>query len=153
MRRTTTSALLALLGLFALAPRAWAEDSIPASVDDVLEVDQVPQRERLVEPVVLLEGLDRGGVGSGTSHGNCGMISPSQAAPIAIPGLIPKALKWMWKPDAPLYIKPTLNPKRLAWLWRFARRCASACRRGSLALQAMPATPCTSRLFPTATWS
>lgn len=67
--------------------------------------------------------LERGAVGSGTSHGNCGMISPSQAAPIAMPGLIPKALKWMWKPDAPLYIKPTLNPKRLAWLWRFARRC------------------------------
>ena len=34
MRRTTTSALLALLGLFALAPPAWAEDAIPASVDD-----------------------------------------------------------------------------------------------------------------------
>ena len=34
MRRTTTSALLVLLGLFALAPRAWAEDAIPASVDD-----------------------------------------------------------------------------------------------------------------------
>lgn len=67
--------------------------------------------------------LDRGRVGGGTSHGNCGMISPSQAAPIAMPGLIPRALKWMWQPDAPLYIKPTLNPQRLAWLWRFARRC------------------------------
>lgn len=38
MRRTTTRARLALLGalpaLMALAPRAWAEDAIPASVDD-----------------------------------------------------------------------------------------------------------------------
>lgn len=67
--------------------------------------------------------LDRGRIGGGTSHGNCGMISPSQAAPIAMPGLIPKALRWMWQPDAPLYIKPTLNPARLSWLWRFARRC------------------------------
>ena len=35
------------------------------AVDEVLQVDQVPDRERLVEPVVLLEGLDRGRVGGG----------------------------------------------------------------------------------------
>lgn len=67
--------------------------------------------------------LDRTGVGAGASHGNCGMISPSHAAPLAMPGLIPRALRWMWQPDAPLYIRPTLNLRRLAWLWRFARRC------------------------------
>ena len=33
------------------------------AVDEVLQVDQVPHRERLVEPVVLLEGLDRRGIG------------------------------------------------------------------------------------------
>jgi D-amino-acid dehydrogenase len=67
--------------------------------------------------------VDRGTVGCGASHGNCGMISPSHAAPLAVPGLIPQALRWMWQPDAPLYIKPTLNMRRLAWLVKFARRC------------------------------
>lgn len=67
--------------------------------------------------------VDRAGVGSGASHGNCGMISPSHAAPLAMPGVIGQALRWMWQPDAPLYIKPTLNPRRLGWLLRFARRC------------------------------
>jgi D-amino-acid dehydrogenase len=67
--------------------------------------------------------LERGDIGKGASHGNCGMMSRSHAPPIAMPGLIPKALKWMLKPDAPLYIKPTINPKRLLWLLRFAGRC------------------------------
>ena len=35
------------------------------AVDEVLQVDQVADRERLVEAVVLLEGLDRGRVGGG----------------------------------------------------------------------------------------
>lgn len=67
--------------------------------------------------------LDRGEIGQGASHGNCGLMSRSHAPPLAKPGLIPKALRWALQPDAPLYIKPTLNPSRLLWLLRFARRC------------------------------
>jgi len=67
--------------------------------------------------------IDQGQVGHGASWGNCGYLSPSQAAPLASPGMVLKAFEMMWRKDAPLYIKPTLNPRRLSWLLKFARRC------------------------------
>lgn len=67
--------------------------------------------------------LDRGPVGAATSHGNCGTITPSHAAPLAAPGSIGKALKWMLTPDAPFYVKPRVDPALAAWLLRFASRC------------------------------
>jgi D-amino-acid dehydrogenase len=67
--------------------------------------------------------IDQGEIGRGASWGNCGYLSPSQAPPLAAPGLVPKAFDMMWRKDAPLYIKPTLNPTRLRWLLGFARRC------------------------------
>ncbi|MFT4197712.1 MAG: FAD-dependent oxidoreductase [Pseudoxanthomonas sp.] len=62
-------------------------------------------------------------VGAGASHGNCGTITPSHSPPLATPGVIGQALRWMLQPDAPLYIKPRLDPALWRWLWRFARRC------------------------------
>lgn len=67
--------------------------------------------------------LDAGRVGGGSSHGNCGTITPSHAAPMAAPGTIGKALKWMLTPDAPLYVKPRLDPALWRWLLGFASHC------------------------------
>lgn len=67
--------------------------------------------------------LDAGRAGSGSSHGNCGTITPSHAPPLAAPGVIGKALRWMLQPDAPLYIRPRLDPRLASWLLRFAGRC------------------------------
>ena len=67
--------------------------------------------------------LERGGVGDATSHGNCGTLTPSHAAPLASPATLVKGLKWMWRPDAPLYIRPRADPALAAWLLRFAARC------------------------------
>ena len=67
--------------------------------------------------------LERGRVGAATSHGNCGTITPSHAAPLAAPGVIAKGLKWMLRPDAPLYIKPRMDLPLAAWMLRFAARC------------------------------
>jgi D-amino-acid dehydrogenase len=67
--------------------------------------------------------LDAGAVGGGSSHGNCGTITPSHANPLAAPGLVLQALRWMTQPDAPLYIRPRADPALAHWLWRFARRC------------------------------
>jgi D-amino-acid dehydrogenase len=39
--------------------------------------------------------LEKGRVGGATSHGNCGTITPSHAPPLAAPGMIGKALKYM----------------------------------------------------------
>lgn len=67
--------------------------------------------------------MERDGVGSGTSHGNCGTITPSHAPPLAAPGVLLKAMRWMLQPDAPLYIPPRLDPTLAAWLLQFASRC------------------------------
>ncbi len=67
--------------------------------------------------------LEQHRIGSGASHGNCGTLTPSHAEPLAAPGTIAKALRWMRKPDAPLYVAPRLDPALWRWLWNFARRC------------------------------
>ena len=67
--------------------------------------------------------LEQGEAGCGSSHGNCGTITPSHAAPLAAPGTIAKALRWMARADAPLYVKPRWDPALLAWFARFALRC------------------------------
>ncbi|MCD0245725.1 FAD-dependent oxidoreductase [Xanthomonas melonis] len=77
----------------------------------------------LVEAGRQVRVLDAGALGAATSHGNCGTITPSHAPPLAAPGMITQALKWMLTPDAPLYIPPRLDPALWRWLLRFARRC------------------------------
>ncbi|MBD9469535.1 FAD-dependent oxidoreductase [Pseudoxanthomonas sp. PXM01] len=67
--------------------------------------------------------LDAGAVGDGASHGNCGTITPSHAPPLAAPGVVAQALRWMFTPDAPLYLKPRVDPALWHWLLRFAARC------------------------------
>jgi D-amino-acid dehydrogenase len=67
--------------------------------------------------------LEQGSVGGATSHGNCGTITPSHAMPLAMPGVISQALRWMLKPDAPLRVAPRFDPALLAWFAKFAGLC------------------------------
>ncbi|WP_024890890.1 NAD(P)/FAD-dependent oxidoreductase [Luteimonas huabeiensis] len=66
--------------------------------------------------------LEAGTAGCGSSHGNCGTITPSHAAPLAAPGAIGKALGWMLTPDAPFYVKPRFDPALWRWMLGFAAR-------------------------------
>ncbi|GAB3375040.1 FAD-dependent oxidoreductase [Lysobacter rhizosphaerae] len=83
----------------------------------------------LASALALLEAgrgvrvIDAGVVGGGASHGNCGTITPSHAPPLAAPGMVAVALRWMLTPDAPLYIKPRIDPALWRWLLGFAARC------------------------------
>lgn len=70
--------------------------------------------------------LDRGKVGKGASHGNCGLVCPSHVLPLAEPGAITQALKSMLDPDAPFRVRPRFDSALWTWLWRFARRCNHA---------------------------
>jgi D-amino-acid dehydrogenase len=70
--------------------------------------------------------IDQGAMGCGSSHGNCGTLTPSHAMPLAMPGVIPMAMKWLLRADAPLRIKPRLDPALIGWLIGFARRCSWA---------------------------
>lgn len=67
--------------------------------------------------------LESGDIGGGASHANCGTITPSHAPPLAAPGVVVQALRWMLTPDAPLYLKPRVDPALWHWLLRFAARC------------------------------
>lgn len=67
--------------------------------------------------------LDRGEPGCGASHGNCGTLTPSHAIPLTIPGMPWRALRWMTRGDAPLYVSPRPDFDRWRWLLGFARRC------------------------------
>ena len=83
----------------------------------------------LASALALLEAgrgvrvIDAGCIGAGASHGNCGTITPSHAPPLAAPGMVAVALRWMLTPDAPLYIKPRIDPMLWRWLLGFAARC------------------------------
>jgi D-amino-acid dehydrogenase len=83
----------------------------------------------LCTALALVEGgrrvrvIDAGRVGGGSSHGNCGTITPSHAPPLAAPGMVATALRMMVSPVSPLYIRPRVDPVLWRWLWRFAARC------------------------------
>lgn len=83
----------------------------------------------LAAAIALLEAgrrvrvIDAGRVGGGSSHGNCGTITPSHAPPLAAPGMVARALRMMLTPDAPLYVRPGINPVLWHWMLRFAGRC------------------------------
>jgi len=67
--------------------------------------------------------LEQGTPGCGSSHGNCGTITPSHAAPLAMPGMLTVALRSMLRADAPLYLNPRFDGPRLRWMLGFARHC------------------------------
>ena len=72
----------------------------------------------------------------GCSFENAGMLVTSHFVPLAAPGMVALALKWMWNPASPFYVKPRLSAELLAWGYRFwraatpehVRRCAPLLR-------------------------
>src|SRR5260370_3223734 len=55
----------------------------------------------------------------GCSYGNAGMITPSHFVPLAAPGAIPMALKWMWNPESPFSLRPRFDPSLIHCAWKF----------------------------------
>jgi len=55
------------------------------------------------------------------SLGNAGFISPSHFVPLAAPGIVRKALRWMGDPESPFYVHPRLDPELIGWGIRFWR--------------------------------
>jgi D-amino-acid dehydrogenase len=55
------------------------------------------------------------------SLGNAGFISPSHFVPLAAPGVVGKALRWLGDPESPFWVRPRLDPSFLAWSLRFWR--------------------------------
>lgn len=70
--------------------------------------------------------IEQGRYGQQCSHGNCGLISPSHALPLAMPGAVAKTMPMMLKRNAPLHVKPRFDPELWRWLLKFAMRCKEA---------------------------
>ncbi|MCX7865695.1 MAG: FAD-dependent oxidoreductase [Limisphaera sp.] len=71
--------------------------------------------------------LDRNGPErDGCSFGNAGLVVPSHFIPLAAPGMVKLALKWMFRPDSPFYVRPRLDPGLWGWAWRFWRAATRA---------------------------
>lgn len=78
--------------------------------------------------------LDSASAGQAASHGNAAKIAIAEAGPVPAPGMVIQGLKWMLRPDSPLYVKPSLSPPFLRFLLSMARNCTEERFRAGLAL-------------------
>ena len=62
----------------------------------------------------------------GCSFGNAGMIVPSHFTPLAAPGAVALALRWMLDPASPFYVKPRASWDLVAWGLRFRKAATAA---------------------------
>jgi D-amino-acid dehydrogenase len=65
--------------------------------------------------------IDRGEIAMGASFGNAGAFAFSDVLPLASPGIMRKAPKWLVDPLGPLSIPPAYLPTIAPWLLRFWR--------------------------------
>ncbi len=71
--------------------------------------------------------LDAKEIGKGSGSGNAGHIVPSHIIPLAAPGVVTSALKWMLDPaHSPFGMKVSLDPNYIAWLLKFISACSEA---------------------------
>lgn len=62
----------------------------------------------------------------GCSFGNSGLVVPSHMIPLAAPGAVRQAFRWMGDPESPFYVRPRLSWDLLAWGLRFWRAASAA---------------------------
>jgi len=71
--------------------------------------------------------LDAKEIGKGSGSGNAGHIVPSHIIPLAAPGVVTSALKWMLDPaHSPFGMKVSLDPNYLSWLLKFVLACSAS---------------------------
>ncbi|MBK8617133.1 MAG: FAD-dependent oxidoreductase [Anaerolineales bacterium] len=68
--------------------------------------------------------IDAKEIGKGSGSGNAGHIVPSHIIPLAAPGVVTSALKWMLDPaHSPFSMKVSLDPNYISWLLKFVLAC------------------------------
>lgn len=70
--------------------------------------------------------IDREGPAAGASAGNAGAFAFTDILPLASPGILWKAPKWLLDPLGPLSVPPAYALKIAPWMFRFWRACASS---------------------------
>jgi D-amino-acid dehydrogenase len=73
--------------------------------------------------------IDRTGVAAQASQGNAGAFAFAEVQPLASPGIMLKAPKWIMDPLGPLSIPPRYLAQIMPWMLRFWRAsCAMSIR-------------------------
>ncbi len=67
--------------------------------------------------------VDREGPAAGASAGNAGAFAFTDILPLASPGILKKAPKWLLDPLGPLSLPPAYVLKIAPWMFRFWRAC------------------------------
>src|SRR5438105_15957688 len=65
--------------------------------------------------------IDRECVAAQASRGNAGALAFSNVLPLASPGILRQAPRWLMDPLGPLAIRPRYLPRLVPWLFRFWR--------------------------------
>ena len=68
--------------------------------------------------------IDREGPAAGASAGNAAGFAFSDILPLASPGILKKAPKWLLDPLGPLAVRPSYALKIAPWMYRFWRACS-----------------------------
>ncbi|HET6495766.1 MAG TPA: FAD-dependent oxidoreductase [Thermoleophilia bacterium] len=76
--------------------------------------------------VTLIEREDAVCPAVSAAHGNCGLIAPSEAVPLAAPGVLARGMRWMLRSSSPFHVTPRLSPSLARWLWLFRASCDAA---------------------------
>ncbi|HQU66691.1 MAG TPA: FAD-binding oxidoreductase [Albidovulum sp.] len=79
--------------------------------------------------------VDREGPAAGASAGNAGAFAFTDILPLASPGILRKAPKWLLDPLGPLSVPPAYALKIAPWMFRFWRACSPSRVAASTAAQ------------------
>jgi D-amino-acid dehydrogenase len=72
----------------------------------------------------LVTVIDREGPAAGASAGNAGAFAFTDILPLASPGIMKKAPKWLLDPLGPLSVPPAYALQIAPWMYRFWRACS-----------------------------
>jgi D-amino-acid dehydrogenase len=70
-----------------------------------------------------VEVIDARDPGLGASEVNAGWYCPAESVPVPGPGMVAQSLRWMLRPDSPLYIAPSLQPSFVKFMVGMWRKC------------------------------
>ena len=80
----------------------------------------------LLEQNASVRIIEQDVIGSGASHGNCGLLYFSDVIPLCSPGAVKEELYKAILGKSSLYIKPSLDIRLIRWLMKFSAHCTAA---------------------------
>ena len=76
----------------------------------------------LIKKNISVKIIEQNYIGSGASHGNCGLLHFSGIIPLCSPGVVRHEIDRTICANSPLSIKPTLDMTLIKWLLKFTAR-------------------------------